>query len=80
MCEFVEGSRGDATIFMLANSVSIRRKIGDVNTSSEKITTIFNNYWTIHKDNPLVGRDNILQALCPKVINDFLKIVSHFIY
>lgn len=60
------GERLEATTMMLGNSITVRRKISDT-SSSQEMRDVFRNYWEKYSDNPLLGRDNILASLCPKV-------------
>lgn len=61
------GRRMEATTVMIANSVSVRRKISDSLFSTEEMKDIFKNYWERYRGNPLLGRDNILASICPQV-------------
>lgn len=60
------GERLEATTMMLGNSITVRRKISDT-SSSQEMRDVFKNYWEKYNDNPLLGRDNILASICPKV-------------
>ncbi|XP_043794783.1 DNA helicase MCM9-like [Apis laboriosa] len=60
------GERLEATTMMLGNSITVRRKISDT-SSSQEMRDVFRNYWEKYSDNPLLGRDNILASLCPKL-------------
>lgn len=61
------GERLEATTIMLANSVSVQRKIFET-ASTQEMRDVFKNYWNQYNDNPLLGRDNILASICPQVI------------
>lgn len=65
--------RLEATTMMIANSVTVRRKISDT-SSSQEMKDIFENYWEKYSDNPLLGRDNILASICPQVSNPLIPI------
>lgn len=56
-----------ASTFMLANSVSVHRKISELTFSTKEMKEVFNNYWESHIKNPLIGRDKILASICPQV-------------
>lgn len=60
------GERLEATTMMLGNSITVRRKISDT-SSSQEMRDVFRNYWEKYSDNPLLGRDNILASICPKL-------------
>ncbi|XP_043257619.1 DNA helicase MCM9-like [Colletes gigas] len=60
------GERSEATTIMLANSVSVRRKLSET-ASTQEMRDIFKNYWKQYTDNPLLGRDNILASICPQL-------------
>lgn len=64
----VEGARAEASSIMIANSVSVLRKVLDSNYSEIEIKQIFENYWNQYTDSPLIGRDRILSSICPRVI------------
>ncbi|KAK0171671.1 hypothetical protein PV328_005094 [Microctonus aethiopoides] len=63
----VEGARAEASSIMIANSVSVLRKVLDSNYSEIEIKQIFENYWNQYTDNPLIGRDRILSSICPRL-------------
>lgn len=64
--ELVEvGKRQEATTKMIANSISVRRKICDFSTQETK--DVFRNYWAQYSNNPLLARDNIVTSICPQV-------------
>ncbi|XP_076180354.1 DNA helicase MCM9 [Ptiloglossa arizonensis] len=60
------GERLEATTIMLANSVSVQRKIFET-ASTQEMRDVFKNYWNQYNDNPLLGRDNILASICPQL-------------
>ncbi|KZC07133.1 DNA replication licensing factor MCM9 [Dufourea novaeangliae] len=60
------GERLEATTMMIANSVSVRRKISET-SSTQEIRDVFKSYWDQYSDNPLLGRDNILASICPQL-------------
>lgn len=61
------GQRAEATTFLMANSISVRRKITDATFSTTEIKDTFTAYWEHYRDNALSGRDNILASICPEV-------------
>lgn len=61
------GRQAEATTLMIANSISIRRKITDTTFSNQEMQEIFKSYWQQHENDPLAGRDNILASICPQV-------------
>ncbi|XP_035717705.1 DNA helicase MCM9-like isoform X1 [Vespa mandarinia] len=61
------GRQAEATTQMIANSISIRRKITDITFSNQEMQDIFKSYWQQHENDPLVGRDNILASICPQL-------------
>ncbi|XP_015126143.1 DNA helicase MCM9 [Diachasma alloeum] len=65
--QIAEGKRPEATTVMLANSLSILRKVLDSNYSEIEITEIFRNYWERYEGKPLEGRNNILASICPQL-------------
>lgn len=62
------GEKALATTFMLANSVSVQRKISELTFSTKEMKETFSNYWNAHNENPLIGRDKIIASICPKVL------------
>ncbi|CAK9819692.1 DNA helicase MCM9 [Anthophora quadrimaculata] len=60
------GERLEATTIIIANSVTVRRKIFDTSLNQE-MKDIFEGYWERYTDDPLLGRDNILASICPKL-------------
>lgn len=62
-----EAERMIATTIMIANSISVRRKITESKFSSNEIKDVFTNYWEKYRDDPLVGRDNIVASISPQV-------------
>ncbi|XP_054009344.1 DNA helicase MCM9-like [Hylaeus anthracinus] len=60
------GERLEATTIMIANSVSVRRKISET-ASTQEMRDVFKHYWEKYIDNPLLGRDNILASICPQL-------------
>lgn len=71
------GHRAEATTFLMANNISIRRKISEATLSTAEIKDTFTAYWEHHKDNALIGRDNILASICPQVYLIFLYITKY---
>ncbi|XP_078053444.1 DNA helicase MCM9 [Augochlora pura] len=65
------GERLEATTIMLANSVSVRRKISET-ISSQEVKGVFVSYWEKYRDNPLLGRDNILASICPQLYGMYI--------
>lgn len=61
------GQRAEATTFLMANSISIRRKISEATFSTTEIKDTFTAYWEHYRDKALFGRDNILASICPQV-------------
>lgn len=61
------GQRAEATTFMMANSISVRRKISEATFSTAEIKNTFAAYWENYRDNALFGRNNILASICPQV-------------
>lgn len=61
-----------ATTFLLANSVSVRRKFSEATFSTTEMKDTFTAYWESHKDNTLGGRDNIVASICPQVYLNFI--------
>lgn len=66
------GHRAEATTFLMANNISIRRKISEATLSTAEIKDTFTAYWEHHKDNALIGRDNILASICPKLYGMYI--------
>lgn len=60
------GERLEATTIMLANGVSVRRKVSDT-FSSQSMRDLFQGYWEQNTENPLTGRDNIVASICPQL-------------
>ncbi|XP_043284468.1 DNA helicase MCM9-like isoform X2 [Venturia canescens] len=69
---FEEGERMIATTIMIANSISVRRKITQSKFSSNEIQDIFQSYWDRYRDNPLVGRDNIVASISPQLFGMYV--------
>ncbi|XP_012278485.1 DNA helicase MCM9 isoform X2 [Orussus abietinus] len=63
----IVGQRIETTPFLLANSVTIHRKVLDTKFSTQETQDIFEKYWANFKDHPLVGRDKILASICPQL-------------
>ncbi|KAI4503342.1 hypothetical protein M0802_001564 [Mischocyttarus mexicanus] len=61
------GKQAEATTLMIANSISIRRKVTDSTFSNQEMQDIFKSYWQQYEEDPLVGRDNILASICPQL-------------
>lgn len=61
------GHRAEATTFLMANNISIHKKISEATFSTVEIRDTFTAYWEHYKDNVLAGRDNILASICPQV-------------
>lgn len=70
------GHRAEATTFLMANNISIRKKISETTLSATEIKDTFTAYWEHYKDNVLIGRDNILASICPQVYLIFLYIMK----
>lgn len=71
------GHRAEATTFLMANSISVRKKITDATFSTMEIKDTFTAYWEHHRNNALSGRDHILASICPQVYLNliFLNII-----
>ncbi|XP_076649480.1 DNA helicase MCM9 isoform X2 [Halictus rubicundus] len=65
------GERLEATTIMLANCVSVRRKVSET-ISSQEVKDVFISYWEQYSDNPLLGRDNILASICPQLYGMYI--------
>lgn len=61
------GQGTEATTFMIANSISVRRKMSDTSFSTQEMQDIFTSYWQKYKNDPLAARNNILASICPQV-------------
>ncbi|XP_015599032.1 DNA helicase MCM9 [Cephus cinctus] len=61
------GTRSEATTVMIANSVSVQRKLLESTFSTEETREIFTNYWKTYSDDPLVGRNQLLASICPQI-------------
>ncbi|XP_015190524.1 PREDICTED: DNA helicase MCM9-like isoform X1 [Polistes dominula] len=61
------GRPAEATTLMIANSISIRRKVSDITFSNQEMQDIFKGYWQQYENDPLTGRDNILASICPQL-------------
>ncbi|XP_012538630.1 DNA helicase MCM9 [Monomorium pharaonis] len=66
------GHRAEATTFLLANSISVRKKITEAIFSTGEIKDTFIAYWEHHRDNVLSGRDNILASICPQLYGMYI--------
>ncbi|XP_012055437.1 PREDICTED: DNA helicase MCM9-like [Atta cephalotes] len=66
------GQRAEATTFLMANSISIRRKISEATFSTTEIKDTFTAYWEHYRDNALSGRDNILASICPQLYGMYI--------
>ncbi|XP_012228856.1 DNA helicase MCM9-like isoform X2 [Linepithema humile] len=66
------GCRAEATPFLMANSIFIRKKISEATFSTAGIKDTFTTYWEHYRDNPLTGRDNILASICPQLYGMYL--------
>ncbi|XP_051163517.1 DNA helicase MCM9-like [Leptopilina boulardi] len=67
-----ETEKAMASTFMLANSVSVHRKISELTFSTKEMKEVFNNYWESHIKNPLIGRDKILASICPQIYGMYI--------
>ncbi|EZA51963.1 DNA replication licensing factor MCM9 [Ooceraea biroi] len=61
------GCRLETTRFLMANNVSVRRKISEATFFTTEIKDTFTAYWEHHRDNALAGRNNILASICPQL-------------
>ncbi|KMQ93010.1 dna replication licensing factor mcm9 [Lasius niger] len=66
------GHRAEATTFLMANSISVRRKISEATFSTAEIKDTFTAYWEHYRDNALAGRDNILASICPQLYGMYI--------
>lgn len=63
----VEEQRCDVELILEVNSISsIREEKFGVNVTDDQIIN-FRNFWDLHADKPLVGRDTILRGVCPNL-------------
>ncbi|KOC66574.1 DNA replication licensing factor MCM9 [Habropoda laboriosa] len=60
------GERLEATTIIMANSVTVRRKVSD-SFLTQDVKNVFKEYWENYTEDPLLGRDNILASICPKL-------------
>lgn len=61
------GRPTEATTFMIANSISLRRKISDTSFSTLEMKDMFARYWQKYEHDPLSGRNNIVASICPQI-------------
>ncbi|XP_008557457.1 DNA helicase MCM9 [Microplitis demolitor] len=66
-----EGKRAQHTTIMIANNVSVLRKVIDSDYKQSEVREIFDNYWKIYENDPLVGRNKILASICPQLYGMF---------
>lgn len=66
------GHRAEATTFLMANSIFVRRKVTESSFSTAEMKDTFTAYWEHHRDNPLSGRDNILASICPQLYGMYI--------
>ncbi|XP_033209022.1 DNA helicase MCM9-like isoform X2 [Belonocnema kinseyi] len=66
------GQRSDATTFMLANCISVQRKVNESRFSTKEKMDYFTHYWDTHAKKPLVGRDNIIASVCPQLYGMYI--------
>lgn len=64
--------RAEATLVMLVNNVTPLRKALDSNYSEAEVKQIFQDYWIKYKHEPLVGRNKILQSICPQLFGMYM--------
>ncbi|XP_043481478.1 DNA helicase MCM9-like [Leptopilina heterotoma] len=62
--------------FMLANSVSVHRKVSELTSSTKEMKEAFSHFWEAHAENPLVGRDIILASICPQIYGMYVLKLS----
>ncbi|KAI9136480.1 mcm domain-containing protein [Paraphysoderma sedebokerense] len=64
---FAVSERPVIEIVMLANSIEINNQhVGGVNMSDE-MQKEFKDFWEVHRDRPMEGRNHILASLCPQI-------------
>ncbi|XP_011862077.1 PREDICTED: DNA helicase MCM9-like [Vollenhovia emeryi] len=66
------GHRAEATTFLMANSISVHKKITGATFSTAEINDTFTAYWEHYRDNALSGRDNILASICPQLYGMYI--------
>ncbi|XP_071564040.1 DNA helicase MCM9 isoform X1 [Temnothorax nylanderi] len=66
------GHRAEATTFLMANSISVCRKITDATFSTTEIKDTFTAYWEHYRENALSGRDNIIASICPQLYGMYI--------
>lgn len=55
------------TTIMIANNVNVLHKVINSDYKQAEVREIFDNYWKIYENDPLVGRNKILASICPQV-------------
>ncbi|KAL6263429.1 hypothetical protein P5V15_006219 [Pogonomyrmex californicus] len=66
------GERAEATTFLMANSISVRKKITEATFSTGEIKETFTAYWQHYQNDALSGRDNILASICPQLYGMYI--------
>ncbi|EFN88385.1 DNA replication licensing factor MCM9 [Harpegnathos saltator] len=66
------GQRAEATTFLMANSISIRRKFSEATFSTAEIKNTFTAFWENYQDDALCGRNNILASICPQMYGMYM--------
>ncbi|XP_070528319.1 DNA helicase MCM9 isoform X3 [Cardiocondyla obscurior] len=66
------GHRAEATTFLMANSISVCKKITDAFSTAE-IKDTFTAYWEHYQNNMLSGRNNILASICPQLYGMYIS-------
>lgn len=61
-------------LFLKANHIQVNNDSGSVNLVSAEMREQHQNFWDLHKGNPLEGRNVILKSICPEV--SFVEIVN----
>ncbi|KAH0548872.1 DNA helicase MCM9-like [Cotesia glomerata] len=66
-----EGRRMEHTTIMIANNVNVLHKVINSDYKQAEVREIFDNYWKIYENDPLVGRNKILASICPQLYGMF---------
>ena len=63
-----KGERIPSDLAVKCNSIEIHNDVGDGNPLEiEELKESFKSYWAFYENNPIKGRNAIINALCPEV-------------
>ncbi|KAJ3290970.1 DNA helicase mcm9 [Borealophlyctis nickersoniae] len=67
-----ESSRCDVDTFLLANHLKINNEQRTGSSLTDEAKAEFEQFWELHKNTPMAGRNLILQSFCPKMVGLYI--------